>query len=96
MNIGVLGGTFDPIHSGHVSIAEEARLRLGLARVLFIPAGQPWLKADRDIAPAAHRVEMVKLAIAATRYFELSTIEVDRSGHSYAVDTMAILQQQLG
>lgn len=96
MDIGILGGTFDPIHSGHLIIAEEARLRLRLAQVLFVPAGQPWLKVDRAITPAIHRVEMVKRAIAANRYFELSTTEVDRPGPSYTVDTIAILQQQLG
>jgi nicotinate-nucleotide adenylyltransferase len=96
MDIGVLGGTFDPIHSGHLVIAEEARLRLGLAKVLFVPAEQQWLKTGRNIAPAAHRVEMVRRAIAAEPYFELSTVDVDRPGPSYSVETMAILQQQLG
>jgi len=96
MNIGVLGGTFDPIHSGHLVIAEEARARLGLARILFVPAGQQWLKTARNVAPAAHRVEMVRRAIAAKPHFELSTVEVDRPGPSYSVETMAILQQKLG
>jgi nicotinate-nucleotide adenylyltransferase len=96
MNIGVLGGTFDPVHSGHLVIAEEARLRLKLARVLFVPAGQPWLKTYRTITPAAHRVQMVKRAIASSPYFELSTVEIDRPGPSYSVETVAILQQQLG
>ncbi|MFC1911133.1 nicotinate-nucleotide adenylyltransferase [Chloroflexota bacterium] len=96
MNIGVLGGTFDPIHVGHLIIAEEARIKLGLAEVLFVPAGQPWLKQDRDITPAAHRVEMVRRAIADNPYFELSTLEVDRSGPSYTVDTLTFLQDQRG
>jgi nicotinate-nucleotide adenylyltransferase len=96
MDIGVLGGTFDPIHSGHLIIAEEARLKLRLARVLFVPAGQPWLKTGRTISPAAHRVEMVRGAIATNPHFELSTVEVDRPGPSYSVQTIAILQQQLG
>jgi nicotinate-nucleotide adenylyltransferase len=96
VNVGVLGGTFDPIHSGHLIIAEEARLKLRLARVLFVPAGQPWLKTDRTISPAAHRVEMAKRAIAANPHFELSAVEVDRSGPSYSVGTIAILQQQMG
>lgn len=96
MDIGILGGTFDPVHVGHLSIAEEARVRLKLSRVLFVPAGQPWLKADEAIASPSHRVEMVKRAIAGNPYFELLTTEVDRPGPSYAVDTVAILQQQLG
>ena len=96
MNIGVLGGTFDPIHSGHIVIAEKARLKCGLAKVLFVPAGQPWLKTDRTITAPSHRIEMVKLAIAANPHFELSSIDVDRPGPSYTVDTVNILQQQLG
>jgi nicotinate-nucleotide adenylyltransferase len=96
MNIGVLGGTFDPIHAGHLLIAEEARLRLGFTKVLFIPAGQPWLKTGRKITPAAHRVEMVRRAIADNNYFELSTVEIDRPGPSLSVETAVILQQQLG
>jgi nicotinate-nucleotide adenylyltransferase len=96
MNIGVFGGTFDPIHLGHLAVAEEVRTNLGLAEVLFVPAGQPWLKADRAISAAQHRVEMIKLAIAGNPHFKLSTCEVDRLGPSYAVDTIDILQQQLG
>jgi GTP-binding protein len=96
MDIGVLGGTFDPIHSGHLVIAEEARLKLKLNRVIFVPAGQPWLKTDREITPAVHRIEMVKRAIAGKTDFELLTVEVDHPGPSYAVDTVAILQRQLG
>lgn len=95
MNVGVLGGTFDPVHSGHLVIAEEARLRFGLNKVLFVPAGRPWLKADRKITPAVHRVEMVKRAIAGNASFELTTMEIDRPGPSYSVDTVAALQQKL-
>jgi len=96
MNIGVLGGTFDPIHVGHLALAEEVRAGLDLAEVLFVPAGQPWLKADNPISPAEHRVEMVRLAIADKPYFKLSTIEVERSGPTYTVDTIAELKAQLG
>jgi nicotinate-nucleotide adenylyltransferase len=96
VNIGVLGGTFDPIHIGHLIVAEEARIKLGLAKVLFVPAGQPWLKQDRGITPAVHRVEMVRRAIADNPYFKLSTLEVDRPGSSYTVDTLGLLQDQLG
>jgi nicotinate-nucleotide adenylyltransferase len=95
VNIGILGGTFDPIHIGHLVVAEEARVKLGLSEVLFVPAGQPWLKQDRDITPAVHRVEMVRRATADNPYFKLSTLEVDRPGSSYTVDTLTLLQDQL-
>jgi nicotinate-nucleotide adenylyltransferase len=95
VNIGILGGTFDPIHIGHLVVAEEARTKLGLSEVLFVPAGQPWLKQARDITPAAHRVEMVRRAIADNPYFKLSTLEVDHPGPSYTVDTLTLLQDQL-
>lgn len=96
MNIGVLGGTFDPIHIGHLIVAEEARIRLGFNEVLFVPAGQPWLKLNHSITPAIHRVEMVRRAIVANPYFKLCTLEVERPGLSYTVDTMTMLQEQLG
>ena len=96
MNIGVLGGTFDPIHIGHLILAEEARVKLELNEVNFVPAGYPWLKIDRAITPAIHRVEMVRLAIAANPCFKLCTIEVGKMGPSYTVDTILMLQEQLG
>ena len=96
MNIGVLGGTFDPIHLGHLLVAEEARARLDLAEVLFVPAGEPWLKANNAISPAEHRLEMVRLAIAGKAYFKLSAMEIERAGPTYTVDTIAELQTQLG
>jgi len=96
VNIGVLGGTFDPVHIGHLVVAEEARIRLGFKEVLFVPAGQPWLKLDRNITPVVHRVEMVRRAIADNPHFKLCTIEVERPGPSYTVDTLTRLQKQLG
>jgi nicotinate-nucleotide adenylyltransferase len=96
VNIGVLGGTFDPIHMGHLVVAEEARIKLGLKEVLFVPAGQPWLKRDRNITPSVHRVEMVRRAIADNPHFKLCTLEVERAGPSYTVDTLTMLQKQLG
>ena len=96
MNIGILGGTFDPIHMGQLVIAEEARIRLGLKEVLFVPAGQPWRKLDRNITPAVHRVEMVRRAIADNPHFKLCTLEVERPGPSYTVDTLTMLRKQLG
>ena len=96
MNIGVLGGTFDPIHNGHLLMAEEARARLNLAVVLFIPAGQPWLKVASPVSAAEHRVEMVRLAIADKPYCKLSAMEIERAGPTYTVDTIAELSSQLG
>ena len=98
MNIGVLGGTFDPIHIGHLKVAEEAATRLDLPRILFMPAGQPWLKLNNAnaISPLPHRLEMVRLGIAGNPRFKLSTIEIERSGPTYTVDTVAQLQSQLG
>jgi len=96
VNIGVLGGTFDPIHIGHLVVAEEARIKFGLREVLFVPAGQPWLKLGRNITLAVHRVEMVRRAIADNPHFKLCTLEVERPGPSYTVDTLTILRKQLG
>ena len=94
MNIGILGGTFDPIHVGHLVVADEVMSHLGLAEVLFVPAGQPWLKAGTSISPAEHRLEMVRLAIAGKPHHKLSTIEVERPGPTYTVDTIAELRRR--
>ncbi len=91
--LGVLGGTFDPVHNGHLVVAAAAREQLGLERVLFVPAGQPWRK-DREITAAAHRIAMLRLAIDGEPAYELSTVEVDREGPSYTVDTLVELGQQ--
>ncbi len=96
MRVGVFGGTFDPIHLGHLGAARATKRELGLARVIFVPAGQPWLKADIPISPAHHRLEMVRLALAGRSHFELSRMEIDRPGPSYTVDTMRTLQVKLG
>jgi nicotinate-nucleotide adenylyltransferase len=88
---GILGGTFDPIHYGHLAIAESAREELGLAGVLFVPAGLPPHKPDRIISAPSHRAAMVELAIADDPAFRLNRIELDRSGPSYSVDTVRLL-----
>jgi len=92
MRIGILGGTFDPVHVGHIFIAEEARIRLELEKVLFIPAGNPWLKISHQVTPAWQRVEMVRLAIAKHERFHLCTVEVERSGPSYTAETLKTLR----
>jgi len=95
MNIGVLGGTFDPIHNGHLMMASEARAQLELTEVLFIPAGRPWLKADQQITSAGQRVEMVRLAIAGHPYYKVSTMEVERLGPTYTADTLVELKGKI-
>ncbi len=96
MKIGVLGGTFDPIHNGHLAVAEEVRSWLSLSEILFVPAGQPWLKGDTSISPAKQRVEMVRLAVTDKPYYKVSTMEIERAGPSYTVDTMGELRAQIG
>lgn len=96
MKMGVMGGTFDPIHIAHLIMAEKARSELSLDKVIFIPAGEPWMKSDRIISDADHRVAMVKLAITSNPAFELSTVEVEREGPAYTVDTLEKLLYDLG
>lgn len=91
MKIGVFGGTFNPVHYGHLRAAEEVRERLGFDKILFIPSGKPPLKS-RHIAPAAHRYEMLHIAMRSNPVFELSDIECRKKGKSYTVETIAELQ----
>jgi len=90
-SVAVMGGTFDPIHVGHLAAAEEAREVLGLERVLFMPAGVPPHKPDQIITAPEHRLAMVELAIRDNPAFELSRLEIDRTGPSYTVDTVELL-----
>lgn len=94
--IGIFGGTFDPIHIGHLAIAEAARDGLGLGLVVFVPTRLPVHKPGRLVSPAEDRVAMVALAIAANPDFALSRAEVDRSGPSYAVDTLEGFVTEVG
>jgi len=93
MKLGILGGTFDPIHMGHLIIAQEAAARVALDGVWFIPTGQPWLKRGNRISPAQHRMEMARLATECNSTFKVSSIEVDRPGPSYTVDTLVALRE---
>jgi nicotinate-nucleotide adenylyltransferase len=94
--IGVLGGTFDPVHYGHLVIAEDARAYAQLEKVLFAPAYRPPHKPMRSYSAFKHRVKMTELGIAGNPFFELSLIEASRPGPSYTVDTLRALQAQLG
>ncbi len=94
-SIGLIGGTFDPVHLGHLAIAAEARQELDLTEVIFIPAGQPYFKPLDYISPAKHRVNMLKLAISGKPYFKVSLIEIKRSGPTYTIDTIAKFKGQL-
>jgi nicotinate-nucleotide adenylyltransferase len=92
--VGILGGTFDPIHHGHLAIAEEARESLGLERVLFVPAAAPPHKPGQPVTDAEHRLAMVRLAVAGNPAFEASDAEIRRGGTSYTVDTLAALREE--
>jgi nicotinate-nucleotide adenylyltransferase len=90
-SLGVLGGTFDPIHVAHLALAQEAAESLGLERVLFVPAGTPPHKPGVRISSGADRLAMVQLAIDGNARFAVSTIELDRPGPSYTADTLEAL-----
>lgn len=94
--IGLLGGTFDPIHYAHLVIAEEVRTTLDLTEMIFIPAGQPPHKTLQATTSAPHRLAMLELALATNPHFSISLVEMDRPGPSYLVDTLRILRTQLG
>ncbi len=92
--LGVMGGTFDPIHHGHLLTAEEAAVQFGLEQVIFVPTGQPWMKAEREVSPAEHRYLMTVIATASNPRFTVSRIEIDRAGPTYTVDTLRALREQ--
>jgi nicotinate-nucleotide adenylyltransferase len=92
--IGIMGGTFNPIHNGHLIIAEDVREKAGLDKVLFIPSGQPPHKPGYEVADAEHRFEMVRRAVSSNRHFEVSRIEVDRNGPTYTVNTLLELREK--
>lgn len=96
MRVGILGGTFDPPHIGHLIMAEEVYARLSLDIVLFVPAKEPPHKLGRPYSPIDNRLDMVKLAIKDNPHFALSLVDVERPGPSYSIDTVAILQREYG
>ena len=92
-SLGIMGGTFDPIHLGHLAAADEAREVLGLERILFVPAGIPPHKADEGVTAPEHRLAMVGAAIADNSAFEVSRIDIDRPGPSFTVDTVELVAE---
>ena len=96
IRIGLFGGTFDPVHMAHLVMAEMARERLRLSKVVFVPAGEPWLKAENVVSPAEERLQMVRLATEGHPDFEVSSVEIDRPGPSYTIVTVGALRQQWG
>lgn len=96
LRLGLLGGSFNPIHNGHLAIARQTREALGLDRILFIPTSQPPHKRNGSLAPARDRYEMVRLAIASDPALAISDVEINRPGKSYTIDTVRLLQQEYG
>ena len=92
--IGIMGGTFDPIHHGHLVAASEVADRFALDEVRFVPTGQPWQKADEEVSPAEHRYLMAVIATAANPRFTVSRVDIDRPGPTYTKDTLTDLRAE--
>ncbi len=94
--LGVMGGTFDPIHHGHLVAASEVAARFALDEVVFVPTGQPWQKADRKVSQAEDRYLMTVVATASNPRFSTSRIDIERDGNTYTVDTLTELRALVG
>jgi nicotinate-nucleotide adenylyltransferase len=94
--VGVMGGTFNPIHIGHLVTAEEARYAFSLSEVVFVPAGSPWQKEREAVAGAEHRYLMTVIATASNPHFRVSRMEIDRGGPTYTIETLRGLRDELG
>ena len=94
--LGIMGGTFDPVHVGHLAAAEYARACLDLDEVVFVPAGRPWLKDGEAVSPAEDRLAMVEAAVGSNPRFSVSRIDLERPGPTYTVDTLADLARARG
>ena len=94
MRLGVMGGTFDPIHHGHLVAASEVQTRFGLDEVVFVPTGQPWQKDAREVSPAEHRYLMTVVATASNPRFTVSRVDIDRPGPTYTIDTLRDLRTE--
>ncbi|CAM4030447.1 nicotinate-nucleotide adenylyltransferase [Kibdelosporangium persicum] len=90
--IGIMGGTFDPIHHGHLVAASEVQARFNLDEVVFVPTGQPWQKGEREVSPAEDRYLMTVIATASNPRFSVSRVDIDRDGPTYTVDTLQDLR----
>lgn len=93
--VGVMGGTFDPIHIGHLAAASEVAYRLELDQVVFVPTGEPWQKQGKEVSPAEVRYQMTVVATAEDPRFSVSRVDLDRPGATYTVDTLADLQSAM-
>jgi len=96
LRLGVMGGTFDPIHNGHLVAASEVASRFELDEVVFVPTGEPWQKGDRSVSPAEHRYLMTVIATASNDRFSVSRVDLDRPGPTYTIDTLTDLRTQRG
>ena len=94
--VGVMGGTFDPIHNGHLVAASEVAARFGLDEVIFVPTGRPWQKTGKNVSDAEHRYLMTVIATASNPRFTVSRVDVDRPGNTYTIDTLRDLSDKLG
>lgn len=92
--VGIMGGTFDPIHNGHLVAASEVADRFDLDKVIFVPTGQPWQKADKKVSPAEDRYLMTVIATASNPRFGVSRVDIDRPGPTYTIDTLNDLREQ--
>ncbi|WP_106298551.1 nicotinate-nucleotide adenylyltransferase [Knoellia remsis] len=91
--LGVMGGTFDPIHHGHLVAASEVQSLFDLDEVIFVPTGQPWQKADRDVSEPEHRYLMTVVATASNPRFQVSRVDIERDGPTYTIDTLRDLRR---
>jgi nicotinate-nucleotide adenylyltransferase len=96
LRLGIMGGTFDPIHHGHLSAASEVQAAFGLDEVVFVPTGQPWQKADYPVTPPEDRYLMTVIATASNPRFSVSRIDIDRAGPTYTIDTLRELRTSRG